>query len=174
MWLILKSILGSRNHYHSYFTDGEAEARASWIRYRLDKGPLVGLPRCHSGQECACQRRNHKRGRFDLWVRKISWPTRSSISYLDNSLDRGAWQATVHGVGKSQTWLSIHTRIPLVGSKAKIWTESLDIHTLPYQLLSCCSVAKLWPALWDPMDCSMPGFLSSTVSQSLLKFVSTE
>ena len=29
--------------------------------------------------------------------------TRSSISYLDNSLDRGAWQATVHEVGKSQT-----------------------------------------------------------------------
>ena len=45
MWLILKSILGSRNHYHSYFTDGEAEAWESKIRYRLDKGPLVGLPR---------------------------------------------------------------------------------------------------------------------------------
>ena len=25
---------------------------------------------------------------------------------LDNSKDRGAWQATVHGVTKSQTWLS--------------------------------------------------------------------
>ena len=29
--------------------------------------------------------------------------TRSSISYLENSLDRGAWQARVHEVGKSQT-----------------------------------------------------------------------
>ena len=27
-------------------------------------------------------------------------------SCLDNSMDRGAWQATVHGVVKSWTWLS--------------------------------------------------------------------
>ena len=27
-------------------------------------------------------------------------------SYLENPLDRGAWQATVHGVAKSQTRLS--------------------------------------------------------------------
>ena len=27
-------------------------------------------------------------------------------SGLDNSMDRGAWQATVHGGAKSQTWLS--------------------------------------------------------------------
>ena len=27
-------------------------------------------------------------------------------SYLENSTDRGAWQATVHGVTKSQTGLS--------------------------------------------------------------------
>ena len=26
-------------------------------------------------------------------------------SCLENSMDRGAWQATVHGVTKSQTWL---------------------------------------------------------------------
>ena len=25
---------------------------------------------------------------------------------LENSIDRGAWWATVHGVAKSQTWLS--------------------------------------------------------------------
>ena len=29
-------------------------------------------------------------------------------SYLENSMDRGAWWATVHGAAKSQTWLSIH------------------------------------------------------------------
>ena len=29
-------------------------------------------------------------------------------SCLENSMNRGAWQAAVHGVIKSQTWLSIH------------------------------------------------------------------
>ena len=30
-------------------------------------------------------------------------------SCLENSMDRGAWQATVHGVAKSQTRLNTHT-----------------------------------------------------------------
>jgi len=35
-------------------------------------------------------------------------------SCLENSMDRGAWQATVHGVLKSWTGLSTHTHmIPL-------------------------------------------------------------
>ena len=38
----------------------------------------------------------------------------------------------------------------------------------------CCSVAKLCPVLCHPMDCSMPGFASFPVSQSLLKFMSVE
>ena len=31
-------------------------------------------------------------------------------SCLENSLDKGAWWATVHGVSKSQTWLSAHAQ----------------------------------------------------------------
>ena len=31
-------------------------------------------------------------------------------SCLDNSMTRGAWQAAVHEVTKSQTWLSTHTK----------------------------------------------------------------
>ena len=30
-------------------------------------------------------------------------------SYLESSMDRGAWRATVHGVAKSQTQLNTHT-----------------------------------------------------------------
>ena len=37
-----------------------------------------------------------------------------------------------------------------------------------------CSVAKLCLTLCNPMDCSMPGPLSSPVSWSLLKFMSVE
>ena len=37
-----------------------------------------------------------------------------------------------------------------------------------------CSVAQLCPVLCDPMDCSTPGSLSFTISQSLLKLKSIE
>ena len=36
--------------------------------------------------------------------------THSSILCLENSMDRGAWSATVHVVTKSQTQLSTHTQ----------------------------------------------------------------
>ena len=33
-------------------------------------------------------------------------------SCLENPIDRGAWRATVYGVAKSWTWVSIHTGFP--------------------------------------------------------------
>ena len=39
--------------------------------------------------------------------------TQCQYSCLENPMDRGAWQTTVHGVAKSQTrltWLSTHAR----------------------------------------------------------------
>ena len=45
----------------------------------------------------------------------------------------------------------------------------------PWRLIHCCcSVTKSCPTLCDPMDYSMPGFLSYTISWSLLKFLSIE
>ena len=32
-------------------------------------------------------------------------------SSLENSMDRGAWQAVVHGFTKSRTWMSTHTTL---------------------------------------------------------------
>ena len=40
--------------------------------------------------------------------------------------------------------------------------------------VSCCLVTQLCPTLCDPIDYSTPGFLSLTISQSLLKFTSIE
>ena len=63
-----------------------------------------------SGKESVCQCRRHKRCRFSLWVRNIPWSRKwQSIPIFfpgKNSMGRGAWQATVHGVAKSQTQLS--------------------------------------------------------------------
>ena len=41
-------------------------------------------------------------------------------------------------------------------------------------LLSCCSITKLCLTFCDPIECSMPGFPSLTISQSLLKLMSLE
>ena len=46
---------------------------------------------------------------FDPWVGKIPWRREWLLlqdSCLENPIDGGAWQATVHGVTKSWTCLS--------------------------------------------------------------------
>ena len=51
----------------------------------------------------------YRRPVFDPQVRKSPWRRECNplqYSCLENSVDRRAWQATVHGVAKSQTWLS--------------------------------------------------------------------
>ena len=76
-------------------------------------------------KESTCQSRRNKRPRFNPWVRKILWSTKRILgsgkfprvekgdalqhSCLENYMDRGAWQATIHGVAKSQMQLSMHT-----------------------------------------------------------------
>ena len=49
--------------------------------------------------------------------------------------------------------------------------DELDVSGLFWNCC-CCSVTQLCPTLCNPMDCSMPGFLSITNSQSLLKLMS--
>ena len=65
------------------------------------------LPRWHSGKESTCQcRRCKRRGTFLSW--KTPWSRKwqcAPVFLLENSMDWGAWWATVHGVAKSQTWL---------------------------------------------------------------------
>ena len=67
------------------------------------------------------------------WVRKILWrrtcnPVRYSC--LENSMDRGAWQATAHRVTKNRTQLkwrnTKHTFTPLVNSWSKKLTQKSD------------------------------------------------
>ena len=41
-------------------------------------------------------------------------------------------------------------------------------------IFCCCSVARSCLTLWDPVDCSTPGSLCFTISQSLLKLMSIE
>ena len=73
-----------------------------------------GFPGGTSGKEATCQCGRQKRYVFDPELeRSPGGGHGNSLQYscLENSMDRGAWGATVHRVPKSQTqlkWLSTH------------------------------------------------------------------
>ena len=67
-----------------------------------------GFPGGASGKEPTCQCRRLKRRGFYPWVRKIPWRRACNplqYSCLENPMDRGAWQVTVHRVTRSRTQL---------------------------------------------------------------------
>ena len=67
------------------------------------------LPKRLGGKESACQCRRHKRCRFDPWVGRPPGVGNGKLlqySCLENSMDRGAWRAIVHGAAKSRAQLS--------------------------------------------------------------------
>ena len=65
--------------------------------------PLIQQERIH----LQCRRFGRSHG-FDPWVRSPGEGKGNPPQYscLENPMDRGAWEATVHGVTKSWTWLS--------------------------------------------------------------------
>ena len=72
---------------------------------------VMCFPGGASGKESACQYRRCGSHGFDPWVREIhgggnGYPLQYSCLENSMDMDRGAWQATVHVVLKSQTWLS--------------------------------------------------------------------
>ena len=68
-------------------------------------GTFLGFPHDSDGKESACK---FWRPVFNPWVGKIPWRRawQSSILACRIPMDRGSWQATVHRVSKSWTWLS--------------------------------------------------------------------
>ena len=72
------------------------------------------IPRWGSGKESACPCRRHG---FNSWVGKIPWRRKwpPTPVFLPCPMDRGAWQATVHGIAKSQTRLSTHREFWFLG-----------------------------------------------------------
>ena len=94
---------------------------------------VTGLPRWLSGKRIHFPMPETRGHVFDPWVGRIPGVRNGNspqYSCLENYMDRGAWLATVQGVSKSQTQLSI------------------CVHAKLFQ--SC-------PTLGDPMDYSQPG-----------------
>ena len=63
----------------------------------------LGLKFCASGKETACNAGDT--GSIPGWGRSPGEGNGNPLHGLENSMDRGAWQATVHGVAKGQTRL---------------------------------------------------------------------
>ena len=76
--------------------------RGNWIQFTIWKG----FPGNSEGKESACNAGNTDSipGSGRSLGEGNGYPL--LYSCMENSMDRGAWQATVHGVTKSQTQLS--------------------------------------------------------------------
>ena len=70
-------------------------------------------------------------------------------------MDRGAWQAIVHGVGKSRTGLSVCTRAR--AHTHKHTHTHTHTHTTSYLKLVLCFLTQLCTALCNTMDHSSRG-----------------
>ena len=112
-------------------------ASANWI---------CGLARWLSGKEFTCQCRGC---RFDPWVWRSPAGGNGNplqYSFLGNSMDRGAWWATVHVIKKSCSWLT--------AKQQKLNTQKT--------VLGCSKRVPTW-AFWGQ------DFLQFLISHSLLQ-----
>ena len=116
-----------------------------------------------SGKDSTCQYRRHKRCGFDPWVGKIPWRWKwhpTPVFLPENPMDGGAWQATVHGIAKSQTRLSDFTLhfskfflclLKCQTNKKKIFLKSGRPWFDPW-------VGKIpWRRTWQPTPVFLPG-----------------
>ena len=62
-------------------------------------------------------------------------------SCLENSMDRGPWLATIHGVTKSQTWLSLHTH---KHTHAKLTLSLSSLQPESFCFNSCTSLSPVF------------------------------
>ena len=92
---------------------------------------FVGFPDGISGKQPTCQCRRLKRPGFDSWVGRSPGGGHSNqlqYSCLENPMDRGAWQVTVHRVPKSWTRLnrlSTHAGSVFLSLRNILWTNFL-------------------------------------------------
>ena len=94
------------------------------------------------GKESACQCSRHRRCGSDPWVGRSPQEGNGNplqYSCLENPMDRGDWQATIHGVTKSQTWLSMQETVIM-------WLLNI------FKLLTWLTFMDHIIRLWDRVD----------------------
>ena len=106
--MLLQSIIprshkfqNSHNNMHSTSTRFEALCQIMKIKERFRAKYVQGPAQWLSGKESACRCRRHG---LHPWVRKNPWRKNGNplqYSCLENSKNRGVWQAVVNGVTES-------------------------------------------------------------------------
>ena len=84
------------------------------LLYMWCPGEGIGYPLQYSWGSLVIQTAKNPPAMWETWVQSLGWEdpleedmaTHSSILSWRTPMDRGAWQATVHQVAKSQTLLS--------------------------------------------------------------------
>ena len=84
-------------------------------------GEGVGYPVQYSWASLVAQTVKNLPAMWETWIQSLGWKdsleegmaTHSSIIARRILMDRGVWWATVHGIAKSQTWLSNSAQHPL-------------------------------------------------------------
>ena len=107
-----------------------------------------------SGKESSCQCR---RPRFDCWIRKMSWRRKWQLIPVflpGESMDKGAWWATVQGVSKSQTRLS-----NWACTHISLWKRTADLRISVFQTRFQGQQRRLYLilALMSLNSCNLPG-----------------
>ena len=128
--------------------------RKLYTRVELLLTASTGFPGGASGKESASL---YGRSRFDPWVWKTPWRRIwNPRQYF--CLDTGAWQATVHGVAKSQTqWVT-----ECITFTATLLIQATIISCLVFcnNRLADCSASSLMPlsANWRSLMASPPSY----------------
>ena len=87
---------------HTGASEGVAELEASRGKKGFPGGSVIKNPAANAADTGSIPGSGRSPGRGN--------GSPFQYSCLENSMDRGAWQATVHGVTKSRTQLSMHPK----------------------------------------------------------------